>query len=105
MLKNVRRGTILDKDLPLKKLYVTAANLILHIADVDSLREISLVFGDHVEGRPGLPYDSVVHPDHSFTEAPDLAHLVAYEDDGAAGLGHLAHSSKALLLELQITDG
>src|SRR6266480_2187564 len=104
MVENVRWGTIVDKELPLQKLYVTTENFVLHIAYIDSLRERSLVSGDNVEGRPVFLYDSAVHPDHSFTQAPYLAHLVAYEDDCAATLGHFGHFSKALLLELQIAN-
>src|ERR1700745_601947 len=83
MLKNGRSGTIVNKELPLQKLNVTADNFVLRIAHIDSLCERSLVSGENVEGWPVFLHDSAVHPDRSFTRVPDLAHLVAYEDDGA----------------------
>ena len=42
--------------------------------------------GNNLKGWPVFFYESVVHPDYSFTQAPDLAHLVAYEGVGAAPL-------------------
>jgi hypothetical protein len=82
-----------------------AENSVLRIAHIDSLCERSLVCGDNVESWPIFLDGSAVHPNHSFTQGPDLAHLVAYEDDGAASLGHFTHFLEALLLKLQIADG
>src|SRR5579862_7365832 len=46
-----------------------------------------------------------VEPDGARTEPPNLSHMVAYEDDGAAMARYVAHFTQALFLKGDIAHG
>src|SRR5260221_8567 len=46
-----------------------------------------------------------VDPDDAVAEAANLIELMANEDDGAAGAGHVAHFAQAFFLKIDVADG
>ena len=52
-----------------------------------------------------LPDQARVDPDDAMAESSNLIELVADQDDGAAGAGHVAHLAQAFLLEIDVANG
>src|SRR6266700_8348321 len=63
------------------------------------------VGGDDFVSGAVLSDGGGVDPDDAVAEAADLIELMADQDDGAAGAGHVSHFAQALLLEIDVADG
>src|SRR5208283_5284925 len=46
-----------------------------------------------------------IDPDYAVAKPADLIELMADENDGAAGAGHITHFAEALFLEVDVADG
>src|SRR2546430_776462 len=68
-------------------------------------RHGSLIGANDLGCWPDFPETATVQPYRLGTEASNLVHLMAHEEDGAAGLGDALHFSQALLLELEVANG
>jgi len=56
-------------------------------------------------GGSGLPNHSSVYPHHTLTQATNLIHLMADENDCAAAAGNVLHFAEAFFLEGGVADG
>src|SRR5208283_1324104 len=63
------------------------------------------VRGNDFVGGAILAHGAGIDPDNALAKAADLVELVADEDDGAAGAGHVTHFAEALFLEVDVADG
>src|ERR1039457_204940 len=63
-----------------------------------------LVRGDHLPGVPGLPNPARVDPQRPLAEAPNLVHLMADKDNGAAAPRDFLHLAETLLLKFKVAN-